>query len=63
MSETHVTKQDREAEFWDKVINWQALAEAGTISESDLKLFHYVETADEAVEIIDNWKRPDRAGS
>ena len=42
-------------EFWDKVINWQALADAGTISASDLDLFSYVETADEAVDIIDNW--------
>jgi uncharacterized protein (TIGR00730 family) len=41
------------AEFWDEIINWQALAEAGTISAEDLKLFRYVETAEEAVEIID----------
>ncbi|MBU3031902.1 LOG family protein [Paracoccus marinaquae] len=46
------------AEFWDEVINWQALAKAGTISESDLDLFHYVETADEAVGIVDAWKEP-----
>jgi uncharacterized protein (TIGR00730 family) len=42
-------------EFWDKVINWQALAEAGTISPEDLELISFVETADEAVAIIDNW--------
>ncbi|TRW98640.1 TIGR00730 family Rossman fold protein [Paracoccus sp. M683] len=47
-------------EFWDKVIDWQALAEAGTISQSDLDLFHFVETADQAVEIIDNWKPAER---
>lgn len=47
------------AEFWDGIINWQALADAGTISASDLQLIRYVETADEAVEIIDNWPRPD----
>ncbi|KPQ06646.1 MAG: putative Rossmann fold nucleotide-binding protein [Rhodobacteraceae bacterium HLUCCA12] len=42
-------------EFWETVINWDALAEAGTISPEDLNLFRYVETADEAVEWIDNW--------
>jgi uncharacterized protein (TIGR00730 family) len=41
--------------FWEKVINWQALAEAGTISADDLELFQYVETADEAVKIIAEW--------
>lgn len=45
-------------EFWEGIINWQALAEAGTISEADLGLFHYVETAEEAVTIIDTWKEP-----
>ncbi|HHC29001.1 MAG TPA: LOG family protein, partial [Rhodobacterales bacterium] len=43
-------------EFWDKIINWEALAEAGTISPEDLELFDYVETAEEAVEIIDGWE-------
>ncbi|WP_041527055.1 LOG family protein [Paracoccus aminophilus] len=42
--------------FWEKVINWQALAEAGTISPEDLDLISFVETADEAVAIIDNWQ-------
>ena len=41
--------------FWDSIINWQALADAGTISPEDLQLFRYVETADEALEIIANW--------
>jgi uncharacterized protein (TIGR00730 family) len=48
------------AEFWDGIINWQALADAGTISAENLKLFRYVETAQEAVEIIDAFDyRPD----
>ncbi|MGB3146502.1 MAG: TIGR00730 family Rossman fold protein [Paracoccaceae bacterium] len=42
-------------EFWDKVVNWQALAEAGTISAEDLDLFKYVETAEEAAAIIENF--------
>ena len=33
-----------------------ALAEAGTISPEDLDLFRFVETAEEAVDIIDGWK-------
>ncbi len=39
-------------EFWERVIDWQALAEAGTISPEDLSLFSFVETAQEAVEAI-----------
>jgi len=45
--------------FWDEIINWKALARAGTISDADLDLIHYVETADEAIAIIDSWPRPD----
>ena len=45
-------------EFWNKDIDWQALAEAGTISPEDLELISFVETADEAVAIIDNWEEP-----
>ncbi|MDO5632580.1 MAG: LOG family protein [Paracoccus sp. (in: a-proteobacteria)] len=42
-------------EFWDGIINWDALAESGTIYAEDLNLMRYVETAEEAVAIIDNW--------
>lgn len=45
-------------EFWDEIINWQALANAGTISDEDLDLFRYAETADEALQIIDEWDEP-----
>ncbi|MFK7754047.1 MAG: TIGR00730 family Rossman fold protein [Sedimentitalea sp.] len=41
--------------FWEKVINWDALADAGTISDQDLDLFRFVETAQDAVDLIDNW--------
>lgn len=41
--------------FWEQIINWQALADAGTISAEDLELFRFVETADEAVAAIDGW--------
>ncbi len=42
--------------FWDQIINWQALADAGTISDQDLELFRYVDTAQEAIDIIQNWE-------
>ncbi len=42
-------------DFWERVVNWTALAEAGTISPEDLDLFRYVETAQEAAEIIEGW--------
>ena len=38
--------------FWERVINFNALVEEGTISEKDLDLFRYVETAEAAWEII-----------
>jgi uncharacterized protein (TIGR00730 family) len=38
--------------FWERVINFDALVEEGTISSDDLNLFVYVETADEAWEKI-----------
>lgn len=41
--------------FWEKIINWDALADAGTISRDDLELFKFVETAEEAVAAIDDW--------
>ena len=43
-------------EFWSRIINWEALAEAGTIAHEDLDLFRMVETAQEAVAHIDAWE-------
>ncbi|PWE30053.1 TIGR00730 family Rossman fold protein [Maritimibacter sp. 55A14] len=42
-------------EFWRRIINWEALAEAGTISPEDLELFRFVDTAAEAMEAIETW--------
>ena len=39
-------------EFWTRVVNFDALAEEGVISPDDLKLFHWVETAQEAWAVI-----------
>ena len=44
--------------FWRSIINWEALSDAGTISPEDLDLFRFVETAQEAVEVIDAWEEP-----
>ncbi|MEM9716141.1 MAG: LOG family protein, partial [Pseudomonadota bacterium] len=41
--------------FWRSVINWEALADAGTISDEDLDLFQFVETAEYAVAALDAW--------
>ncbi len=41
--------------FWEKIVNWEALADAGTISDADLDLVKYVETAQEAFEVIRDW--------
>ena len=40
--------------FWDKAINFQALLDEGNISAKDLDIFQYVETAQEAWELISN---------
>jgi uncharacterized protein (TIGR00730 family) len=35
-------------EYWDRVVNFEAMAEEGVINENDTDLFHWVETAEEA---------------
>jgi uncharacterized protein (TIGR00730 family) len=35
-------------EFWDRIINFEAMAEEGVINPEDIDLFHWVETAEEA---------------
>lgn len=40
------------SEFWDKVINLQALVEFGTISREDLDLFQVIDNVDDAYDII-----------
>ncbi|MEC9065703.1 LOG family protein [Pelagerythrobacter marinus] len=39
-------------DFWNRVIDFEALADEGTISHKDLELFRWCETADEAWEKI-----------
>ncbi|MBY6202890.1 TIGR00730 family Rossman fold protein [Maritalea mobilis] len=49
--------------FWRKIVNWEALADAGTISPEDLDLFHFVETAEDALKIIDGWTYTGKRGA
>ena len=35
-------------EFWERVVNFEALVEEGVVSPDDLKLFSFVESAEEA---------------
>ncbi|KAA9006130.1 LOG family protein [Histidinibacterium aquaticum] len=42
--------------FWDRIVDFEALADAGTISPEDLELFRFVEDAESALEAIDTWE-------
>lgn len=42
-------------EFWERVVNFDALVEEGVIAARDLELFHYVETAEEAWAIVQDF--------
>ena len=40
--------------YWNNLINFGFLADYGLITEEDLKIFKYADTASEAWEIIDS---------
>jgi uncharacterized protein (TIGR00730 family) len=42
-------------EFWERVVNFDALVEEGVVSERDLGIFTYVETAQEAWDVVRNF--------
>jgi len=42
-------------DFWTRVVDFEAIAEEGTISKKDLDLFHWCETAEEAWSHISNF--------
>jgi hypothetical protein len=46
--------------FWREIVNWDALADAGTIARDDLELFRFVETAHQAMAVLDGWDYPGR---
>ena len=42
-------------EFWEKVVNFQALVDEGVVSQRDLGIFTYVESAEEAWDVVRNF--------
>jgi hypothetical protein len=44
-------------DYWEKVIDFQYLADEGTIDDADLELFRYADTAEEAWEMIQAFHR------
>lgn len=44
-------------DFWERVVDFEALAEEGVIARKDLELFHYVETAQEGWDYVRKWWR------
>jgi len=49
-------------EFWNRVVNFEALCEEGVIAPRDLKLFRFVETAEEGWEIVQDFYRQKEKG-
>lgn len=41
--------------FWNRVVNFEALVEEGVISAADLSIFRFVESAEEAWAIVQDW--------
>ncbi len=39
-------------EYWDRLIDFEYLADEGSIDDNDLDLFRYAETAEQAWEVI-----------
>ncbi|MFQ6547545.1 TIGR00730 family Rossman fold protein [Aestuariibius sp. 2305UL40-4] len=42
--------------FWERIVNWDALSEAGTIAAEDLELFRFVDSAEDAIKAMENWE-------
>ena len=40
------------SKYWNKVLNWNYLAETGMIDKDDLKLFHFCDTVEDAYNVI-----------
>lgn len=45
--------------FWNRVLNFEALADEGVIGRDDLRLFRFVETAQEAWTVVEAFYRAD----
>ncbi|WP_084583664.1 LOG family protein [Sphingomonas azotifigens] len=51
-------------EFWNRVVNFEALCDEGVISPRDLNLFRFCETAEEGWDIVqDFWRSKERSGA
>ncbi|WP_025587586.1 LOG family protein [Sphingomonas sp. UNC305MFCol5.2] len=48
-------------DFWQRVVNFEALCEEGVIGPRDLGLFHFVETAEEGWRIVQDFWRDKQA--
>jgi uncharacterized protein (TIGR00730 family) len=44
--------------FWRRIVDFDALLEAGTIGPDDLELFRFVETAEDALALLEDWPLP-----
>ncbi len=42
-------------EYWEKILNFDAMIEMGTIDEADRQLFRYADTPDQAFETLTSW--------
>ena len=43
------------SDYWEKLINFEVMEEAGTISASDRKLFHFADTPEQAFDLTTKW--------
>ena len=43
------------SDYWTKLINFEVMEEAGTISASDRKLFHFADTPEQAFDLTTKW--------
>jgi uncharacterized protein (TIGR00730 family) len=39
-------------EYWDKVLDWEAMVDSGTISEREFKLLKFADTVDDAFDQV-----------
>ena len=48
------------SDFWKRAVSFEWLRDAGTISDEDLSLIHYVDNPQEAFSVLKKKLRPDR---
>ena len=50
-------------EFWNRVVNFEALVEEGVVSPRDMNLFTFVATAEEAWAVVQDFYREPSEGA